>query len=101
MSSVSRVYRVSRANDPCSLDPSAADPGLSDVFAVSGRSLAVGPGAAGLNYEVVAVFSLSIQSQDDGAPPLSVNATVIVEVKDVNDPPTSVSLATGQVGVCP
>ena len=68
------------------------------MFAVSGRSLLVGSGAAHLNYEVVAVFSLTIQSEDDGAPPLSVNATVIVEVKDVNDPPTSITLDVGQVG---
>ncbi|KAL8601316.1 hypothetical protein ACOMHN_054610 [Nucella lapillus] len=74
-----------------------ADPNLVKAFAVQERSLLVGPGAALLNHETTPIFSLLLQSTDNGQPPLSVNGTVIVEVLDVNDPPTAVALDNSQV----
>ena len=91
------THTLTRHTALFSLDPSAADPALLSVFRVDGRSLRVGPGAGRLDHEAVAVFSLTVRSEDDGAPPLALNATVLVEVKDVNDPPTAVTLDHAQV----
>ncbi|KAK7104975.1 hypothetical protein V1264_019607 [Littorina saxatilis] len=90
-------YTYSILGVAAGLDPTATDPALLDVFTVEGRALKVGKRAELLNHEATPLFSLTLRSTDDGTPPLSVNATVTVEVKDVNEPPTSVALDSHQV----
>ncbi|XP_076442794.1 protocadherin-16-like [Babylonia areolata] len=79
------------------LNTDNADENLLSVFALEGRSLTVGPKAALLNHEATPVFSLLVQSVDNGQPPLSVEDTVLVEVLDSNDPPTAIDLDKNQV----
>jgi len=46
-----------------------------------------------LNYEAISSFALTVQVVDNGTPVLSKTATVIINLTDVNEQPTSISLS--------
>jgi hypothetical protein len=68
---------------------SISDP--SSSFLVSGNVVKVAP-SANLDYEVTSRYSVWITATDNGKPrPLSLTSPIVIEVEDVNEPPSSVS----------
>jgi hypothetical protein len=74
---------------------SISDP--SSSFLVSGNVVKVAP-SANLDYEVTSRYSVWITATDNGKPrPLSLTSPIVIEVEDVNEPPSSVSPRKMQV----
>ena len=65
-------------------------------FVVDGTEIKVSP-SANLNYEIANRHTIVVMSTDSGSPPMSVTATFIVRVLDVNEKPTSISIDSNTV----
>ena len=65
-----------------------------DVFAIDASTGAITYGGAGVDFETTPSFSLTVRATDSHTPPASTDATVAVNVTDVNEAPAFTGTAT-------
>ena len=65
-------------------------------FVMKGTTLMTSSNA-NLNYEDASQYKIIVRSTDSGSPPLFVEKSFTVQVKDVNEVPTAVRLSNGKV----
>ena len=65
-------------------------------FTIKGSTLMT-TSSANLNYEAQAQYTITVRSTDSGSPPLNVEKVYTVQVKDVNEVPTDVTLKNSAV----
>ena len=70
-----------------------------DTFVIDSDVLKIGTGHGNINFETSDVIAVLIESVDSGSPAYSVQSTILLQIQDVNDPPTDITLTAQTVSV--
>ena len=76
-----------------------ADPLLLHSFTLMPNTGKLSTCVLELDYEKVDAYTLKIETTDSGSPRLSFTGTIIVNVTDVNEAPTNITLTNDEVGL--
>ncbi|MCA9030549.1 MAG: cadherin domain-containing protein, partial [Planctomycetaceae bacterium] len=99
-SGVTRVVGTVVANEPDagqSLTYTITAGNIGNVFAIDPSSGELSVSVAGLDYETLASYALTVLVTDDGSPNRSNSATITVNVTNVNEDPTDIGLSNASV----
>ena len=80
-------------------DISQAKPDLLNAFQVNSKNGMLTVGNVSLDYERLAFYSVEVETIDSGNPPKSFTGTLLINVTDVNEAPTNITLSNDKVNV--
>ena len=80
-------------------DIAHATPSLLSGFILNKTSGVITVGNIHLDYEQIDYYTLEIETIDSGISPLTFTGTVLVNVTDVNESPTNITLTNDQVNL--
>ena len=79
------------------LDISQAKANLLNAFKVNSQNGALTVGNVSLDYERVEFYSVNVETIDSGHPPKSFTGTLLINVTDVNEAATNITLSNDKV----
>ena len=74
-----------------------AKPNLLNSFKLNSQNGTLTVGNVSLDYERVEFYSVKIETVDSGNPPKSFISTLLINVTDVNEAPTNITLSSDKV----
>lgn len=73
------------------------DSSLLNTFSVGSTSGSITLSSRLLDFEQYSNYTLRVRAVDNGSPPLSVTGYISIQVKDINEAPTAISLSNYKV----